>query len=191
MPLGAVQQMPESQQAAVVAGIFAALAASTYLCSTAAGPALADNLPWLYHDFVAKRAVVLGGLFAAAGVAHFTSKDAFESMYPRPGAWGFWNLPGSAAFHVEWTGVAEILGGGALAATGAVPALAAAYPWLQPAAAAGLFALTTVVTPSNIYMFTHNAPGPAPKVIPWPGHFVRLVVMQGFLLSQFWDMAHP
>lgn len=49
-------------------------------------------------------------------------------------------------------GVAEILGGGALVATSTVPALAAAYPWLQPAAAAGLFALTAVVTPSNIYM---------------------------------------
>ena len=56
------------------------------------------------QDFVARRTVVLGGIFAAAGVAHFTSKDAFESMVPRPGAWGFWNLPGSAAFHVEWTG---------------------------------------------------------------------------------------
>ena len=51
----------ESQQAAVVAGIFAALAASTYLCCTVAGPAIADNLPWLYQ-------VRLRGACGRAGV---------------------------------------------------------------------------------------------------------------------------
>lgn len=45
----------------MVAGIFAALAASTYLCCTVAGPAIADNLPWLYQ-------VRLRGACGRAGV---------------------------------------------------------------------------------------------------------------------------
>lgn len=87
------------------------------------------------------------------------------TLYPHvlQGAWGLWYLPGSDEFHVEWTGVAEVLGGlGMLAAQ--VPAVQQAVPWLYNASAAGMFALAVAVTPSNIFMATHNAPGPGPKV---------------------------
>ncbi|KXZ55432.1 hypothetical protein GPECTOR_3g82 [Gonium pectorale] len=183
------RQLPEPAQAAVFAGVYAALAVGTYASCTYIAPALSEYLPWLSSSFEASRGPVLGAFFAAAGVAHFTSHDAFTSMYPRPGAWGFWNLPGSPSFHVNWTGVAEILGGGALILTGLVPGLADSFPQLQPAAGLGLFALTLAVSPANIYMYTHNAPGPVPEPLPWTAHLFRLL-LQIFLLASFWEIAY-
>jgi uncharacterized membrane protein len=75
---------------------------------------------------------------------------------------------------------------------GALPPVAAAAPWLGPTAAGGLYALTWAVTPANIFMATHNAPGPGPAgaVIPPAGHAVR-GLLQVFLLSVLWGLAHP
>lgn len=58
---------------------------------------------------------------------------------------------GSDKFHVQWTGVAEVLGGLGLC-LGALP-FDFVPDWLSPASAYGLFLLTAVVTPSNIYMY--------------------------------------
>jgi uncharacterized membrane protein len=71
------------------------------------------------------------------------------------GAWGFWYLPGSPSFHVNWTGVAEIAGG--VGCTLGALDLSVLPEWLLPASAFGLFLLTVVVSPSNMYMWTHNA----------------------------------
>ena len=54
----------------------------------------------------------LGLTFLTAGRSHFTVPDAFRAIYPPIGTWGFWFLPGSSSFHVAWTGVAELAGGG-------------------------------------------------------------------------------
>jgi len=57
---------------------------------------------------------------AAAGVPP-ALRSQFARIYPPPGAWGgLWRLPGSAEFHVLWTGGAECLGGAALAWAGLV-----------------------------------------------------------------------
>jgi uncharacterized membrane protein len=98
---------------------------------------------------------------------------------------------GSDKFHVQWTGVAEILGGLGMC-LGALP-FDFIPSWLSPASAYGLFLLTAVVTPSNIYMYTHNAPGPvpesvAPGALPWQGHLTR-GFMQVLLLSTLWGIA--
>jgi uncharacterized membrane protein len=190
MPLAAVQQLPLGAQAAVVAGIFGALGLSTHVCSNTVAPALEQALPGL---FAFSRATwpLLGATYVAAGVAHFTAKDSFCTMMPHRGAWGFWYLPGSPEFHVLWTGVVEIAGGlGVLA--GAVPPVAEAAPWLGPTSAYGLYWLTWAVTFANIFMFTHNAPGPGPAgtVIPAQGHFIRFL-LQVFLLTTLWGMANP
>jgi uncharacterized membrane protein len=110
---------------------------------------------------------------------------------PPQGAWGLWYLPGSDRFHVNWTGVAEVAGGVGLLAS-SVPPVADALPWLRPASALGLFALTAIVTPANVFMLTHNAPGPGPpgSVIPLQGHAVRLT-LQALVLTTFWGMAFP
>lgn len=155
--LAAVQQLPEAQQAAVFASVFAALGACTWASCALVAPALESAFPFL---FGLSRATwpLLAAPFLLAGVAHFTSEEDFCLMMPKRGAWGLWYLPGSPRFHVAWTGVAEMAGGAGVV-LGALPPVAAAAPWLQPAAALGLFALTIVVTPANLYMFTHNAPG--------------------------------
>jgi uncharacterized membrane protein len=87
--------------------------------------------------------------------------------------------------------VAEVAGGLGLC-LGALP-FDFIPSWLAPAAALGLFALTAVVTPANIYMYTHNAPGPIPEnvntgPIPPAGHAAR-GLMQVLLLSTLWGIA--
>jgi uncharacterized membrane protein len=53
---------------------------------------------------------LLGFVYLFSGFAHFTLAEPLKGIYPPMGTWGLWQLPGSADFHVAWTGVAEILG---------------------------------------------------------------------------------
>ena len=190
MPLGAVQQLPLPLQTATVAAVFGALGAGAAFSCDVLGPALEHSAPDL---FAFSRATwpLLGATYLAAGVAHFTAPDAFVTMFPQRGAWGIWYLPGSAEFHVAWTGFAE-LAGGAGVLLGAIPAVHDFAPWLGPTAALGLYALSWAVYPANVYMATHNAPGPGPAgaVIPPAGHAVRFL-LQVMLLSILWGLAHP
>lgn len=105
------------------------------------------------------------------------------------------NLPGSPSFHVWWTGVAEILGGVGIV-LGALD-LPFTPDWLLPASSFGLFLLVTVVSPANMYMWTHNAPGPLTdedlakypdNVLPLPFHIGR-AALQVVLLSTFLGLA--
>lgn len=91
--------------------------------------------------------------------------------------------------------MAEILGGLGIV-LGALD-LPFAPDWLLPASGFGLFLLTVVVSPSNMYMWTHNAPGPLAteeldkfpeKVIPMPFHIGR-AALQVVLLSTFLGIA--
>ena len=98
-------------------------------------------------------------------------------------------LPGSPSFHVNWTGVAEIVGGLGVASA-LLPGPAGHVPvWVTSGSAAGLFLLTVAVTPANTYMWTHNAIGPGPPpvegaepgamVLPWYGHLARGLLQAG------------
>ena len=104
---------------------------------------------------------LVGLLFLVAGVSHFTEARAFEAIYPPVGTWGLWYLPGSASFHVAWTGLAELVLGAGVLAGGASfwldLDLDGPLRWLTPAAASGLVLLVLAVTPANIYMYTHGA----------------------------------
>ena len=123
---------------------------------------------------------------------HLTLTAVHNARTSLQGAWGFWYLPGDPSFHVNWTGIAEIAGGVGcfLGSQNIGPS------WLLPASAFGLFLLTAVVSPSNIYMWTHNAapltdaqldalPGGA---LDWKVHVVRGAV-QVVLLATYLGLA--
>lgn len=192
-----INVLPEGQQGLVVLAILAALGLLTWFAVSLVFPTVKSLLPEGWFAGWQKTWPLLGAVYMAAGVAHFTAAAAFESIYPPAGTWGIWYLPGSAQFHVAWTGVAEILGGaglfigalglGAFALLGKEPPEPLkAIPGL---AALGLFFLTIAVTPANIYMYTHGAqmtgltPGDQP--IPVEFHAVR-GFFQVVLLSLLW-----
>lgn len=196
-----VNTLPEFQQAAIFAAIYAGLGVGAYLLYSFLGDIT------LQHEWVQNWRYtwpLLGVIYVLAGITHFTLEKEYANIFPSKGAWGFWNLPGSPEFHVQWTGVAEILGGLGLLIGGAYDAFAAPYTQfpnvLTPAgigydSAAGLFLLTLAVTPANIFMFTHGAKlpmytpegGVGPE-IPVTGHAIR-GIMQIVLLALLLQMG--
>eukprot|EP00242_Pyramimonas_sp_CCMP2087_P002574 CAMPEP_0198228274 /NCGR_PEP_ID=MMETSP1445-20131203/112613_1 /TAXON_ID=36898 /ORGANISM="Pyramimonas sp., Strain CCMP2087" /LENGTH=261 /DNA_ID=CAMNT_0043908591 /DNA_START=75 /DNA_END=860 /DNA_ORIENTATION=- len=190
MPLTGFQQWPIPAQGAGFLGVMAAIGGATYVTCSTLAPGVEALVPGLLQ---ASRSAwpLLGGIYALLGVTHFASTDQYCTMMPKRGAWGIWYLPGAPSLHVYWTGAAEVLGGVGLLA-GSRPDIREAVGWLEPASALGLFVLTLAITPANIYMATHNAPGPGPPgaVTPVSGHISR-GVFQVIFLSTLWGLAHP
>jgi len=143
--------------------------------------------------------ITIGLVYVLAGVTHFTVQDEYINIVPYKGAWGgLWQLPGPSKFHVEWTGVAETLGGLGLW-------IGAYYEIFQQPfeqsinvitnagilsdSAACLFLLTLAVTPANIFMYTHGArlpTGQPPVGVEF--HYIRLA-FQIILLSLLLQMG--
>jgi len=113
-----------------------------------------------------------------AGVSHFFVED-YRNIVPPKGTWGgLWQLPGGAKFHVEWTGVAEILGG-----VGLFVGLSSWLPipggidsaLLASSSAAALLGLSIAIYPANFYMYTHGAELPKGVEMEDSGHYGRFV----------------
>ena len=182
-------------QAATVAAIFAGLAGGSAGVNAAYG-VIGDAAP-LGAVRAAKRlfSVLIGAAFVAGGSSHFLLSAAYTPIVPPAGTWGFWYLPGSAEFHVAWTGVAEILGGGGLLLGGALEALGLdvggrATP-LRQLSASALLVLAFAISPANVYMYTHGAlmPGAGPDgPLALDFHYVRFAI-QVLLLSQLAALA--
>ena len=153
--------MPLAAQTATVAGIFVALGLGRR-CSPRA-LAVTDVVPPRAKTLTGGAlACLLGAAFIFAGYAHFAFEGAYTAIYLRK-ARGFRYLPGSAEFHVAWTGGAEALGGLGLLLGGLGDLLGdplsggRARP-LRQLSASSLFLLMVAVFPANIYQYTHLAP---------------------------------
>ena len=180
-------------QAAVFVGCFAALFAGTTALVAAIGTAKA--VAPVFMATWQGTWPLLGAFYVVAGVAHFTSQDTFINMMPSRGAWGLWYVPGSKAFHVAWTGLAEAVLGGWMVAGAVANAVGAGWDigiGADPVseAAAGLLALTVAVTPANVYMYTHGAKVIGAPDLTVPQHAFRLF-LQCVLLAFFYEMAAP
>lgn len=174
------------QQAWFFASMFLVLG-GTWLVKTKLFPLIDTLLPAGWYPKWRNSFPIIGAVFALAGASHFALLAEYSNIYPPPGAWGgLWQLPGSAAFHVTWTGVAEFTGGVGLLVCGTFKK----SPELAKVFAAALFALVVAVTPANIYMFTHGAQLPPGVETPIEGHVIRCV-LQWALLGVLWEVAAP
>eukprot|EP00189_Rhodosorus_marinus_P000346 CAMPEP_0113962028 /NCGR_PEP_ID=MMETSP0011_2-20120614/5668_1 /TAXON_ID=101924 /ORGANISM="Rhodosorus marinus" /LENGTH=239 /DNA_ID=CAMNT_0000973797 /DNA_START=45 /DNA_END=764 /DNA_ORIENTATION=+ /assembly_acc=CAM_ASM_000156 len=181
---GYISTLPKSQQAAITLGISVGIALGTV--------ALIDLVvPVLRHaPYALPASRLLGFVYAFAGFGHFQYLDGFCKVMPEKGEWGWWYLPGSAQFHVIWTGVAEIAGGLAVLG-GDLPFIP---QWVGPWGAAGLFLLTICVTPANLRSITHGESGPVKEMtgqevtIPAAAHVFRALLQCG-LLAILYSMA--
>mmetsp|Transcript_44141 Transcript_44141/g.92819 ORF Transcript_44141/g.92819 Transcript_44141/m.92819 type:complete len:288 (-) Transcript_44141:349-1212(-) len=190
-----IDEWSQLSQAAVFFGTYASLALATYPCTK-----LLETLSqsviglerWRIYVIDSTLPILLGTFFFVAGMGHFLAGEAFREIYPPPGTWGIWYVPGSAAFHVAWTGVVEILGGAGLLFGGIRDAFGLSeeeeeegnliYNFLKPISASILFLLTLLVTPANIYMFTHGAVmGDNMAPLGMSFHVVRFAIQVQFL----------
>ena len=184
-----VDTLPLVAQAGLFGVTFASLGASTISIDRAYGVARQRWPSRWWYIWEVGAALLLGSIFMAAGRSHFTVPEAFAAIYPPPGTWGFWYLPGGADFHVAWTGAAELLGGAGLLTGGVLDALTlggpllAGSPPLRPYAARALLLLVSCVTPANFYMFSHGAtmPGIVEGDLPIEWHAARFMAQVSVL----------
>ena len=186
-----INTLPDIQQAAIVIGILAAIGAGSSILAGPIFDAVRGTFLW---NLSFPTWPILGIIYLAAGIAHFTEADGFENITPPDGTWGFFYTPFSPRTNVYWTGVVEVFGGawmlfGAGAAAAGVNLPAALGPVVSDAALT-LWLLTWAVTPANIYALTHGANFPLDLETPPKAHAIRLA-FQAVLLAMFWELAQP
>lgn len=192
-----VDQLPLFLQAGIFVAIFASLGGGTLSAVSVIDSWSQNNLErWRTAFIETSLPLLIGTLYLSAGSGHFLATDAFcDIFYPPPGTWGIWYLPGSASFHVAWTGVAECLGGSGLLISG-VRAIfdqndddeTFLLKLIQPLSALLLFVLTLAVTPANIFMYTHGATMGDTGPLDLSFHYIRFG-FQVLFLSLLWVMA--
>ena len=159
-----IDEWPQIAQATVFFSTYAALAIVTVPTTK-----LIENFSksigmeqWRLNVIDTTLPVLLGLFYSLAGIGHFVDSRAFANIYPPIGTWGLWYVPGSAEFHVAWTGIVELLAGMGMlmsVARGVIFRIEeeGLANFIKPISASVLFFLTLLVTPANIYMFTHGA----------------------------------
>mmetsp|Transcript_32227 Transcript_32227/g.55134 ORF Transcript_32227/g.55134 Transcript_32227/m.55134 type:complete len:271 (+) Transcript_32227:1-813(+) len=189
--LSGINTLPLPLQGATIIGLLVAIAGAS---AVLAGPVFDSVRGSSLWNLSRPTWPLLGFIYLAAGVAHFTEADGFENITPPNGTWGWWATPFSPRVNVLWTGVVEVFGGAwMLLGFGAqllgLPLPAELGPVLSDAALT-LFLLTALVTPANLYALSHNAKFPLDVETPVVGHAIRLS-FQPVLLAMFWEMAQP
>ena len=189
-------QLPFATQQAVFAGAFVGLGIAA-IASAAAYKSAKNAVPGVWWDrWELWSAFTLGVTFVLAGRSHFTVPEAFKSIYPPVGTWGFWYLAGSSDFHVAWTGVAELLGGSGLLAGVMLSLTNQPNGRLLLSWSARCVLLVLCVSPANIYMYTHGAiiPGIVEGDLPvgWhTGRFVAQAIVLSVLLTTAKEFDDP
>ena len=102
-----INTMPTLQQAAITIGIIVAIGAGTALLSGPVFDTVRGSDLWKLSR---PTWPILGFIYLAAGIAHFTEADGFENITPPNGTWGWYYTPFSPRVNVLWTGVVEIFG---------------------------------------------------------------------------------
>jgi uncharacterized membrane protein len=152
---------------------------------------------WAFNPFYNVLPYILSSAFIAAGISHFVLEDTFTSFVPPKGSWGgLFIVPAPFSeqlnltyeqYHSFWTGIAEILVGlsliittsGVLGENYNNPTIPSLFMYL----------LTLIVTPANIYMYTHNPVVPRIPPLPYPyGHLGR-GLLQMALLAVFYKLT--
>jgi len=188
-----IDELPQVAQAGVFFGVYISLALAT-IPATKALEVISKSVvgleKWRTNVIETTLPLLLGLLFLTAGIGHFANAQAFQDIYPPKGTWGIWYLPGSAEFHVAWTGLVEILGGSGLLFGATRSILASgddeddenlAINLIKPISALVLFILTVVVTPANIYMYTHGVTMGGMSPLDLSFHYTRFAVQVAFL----------
>ena len=170
-------------QAAVIGALTVGLGALTVAIAGPGFDALRGTFLW---ELSRPTWPLLGLIYVAAGIAHFTETDGFENFTPPNGTWGLWWTPFSPRVNVLWTGAAEIFGGAWMTFGAAAPLLGISLPAeLGPVVSDGaltLFLVTLAVTPANYYALTHGANFPLDVEASPASHLVRLA-FQAVLLA--------
>eukprot|EP00980_Cylindrotheca_fusiformis_P002788 scaffold667_cov117-Cylindrotheca_fusiformis.AAC.5 len=180
-------QSDEVQRALVIAIGVATLVGTAVAANVISW--IGDILPFWENLLGFAVPVPLGLVFTLVGGTHFVYKDEYAAIVPPLGTWGgLWNVPAPGAdklglkyeeFHALWSGAAESFGG-LLLIMGGLNIVPIQLPALY------LFLLTLVVTPANVYMFTHDAQLTIAPPVPYPlGHLARAIA-QCAVLGLFW-----
>ena len=193
-----IDEWPILSQAAVFFGVYAGLALASYptikVIETFSQSSVVGLEKWRIYMIDSTLPILMGLVYLLGGIGHFVAADAFQDIYPAMGTWGIWYLPGSAAFHVAWTGVVELLCGAGLIFSGIKDAVGSEdgeeenilINFIKPICASILFLLTILVTPANIYMFTHGAVmGEDMAPLDMSFHVTRFTVQVAFLSLLF------
>tara|TARA_B110001452_G_scaffold210400_1_gene180792 strand:- start:1368 stop:2141 length:774 start_codon:yes stop_codon:yes gene_type:complete len=186
-----INTYPVPLQAATVVGISAAIGLLFALIDGPLFDAARGSFLW---NLSRPTWPILGLIYLAAGIAHFTEEEGFTNITPPNGTWGFFYTPFSPKVNVLWTGVVEVFGGAWMLFGAGAPLLGVQLPAaLGPVVSDGaltLFLLTIIVTPANMYALTHGANFPLDLETPPKAHAVRLA-FQAVLLAMLWEMAQP
>ncbi|OEU10913.1 hypothetical protein FRACYDRAFT_220108 [Fragilariopsis cylindrus CCMP1102] len=152
---------------------------------------------WAFNPFYNVLPYILSSAFIAAGISHFALEDTFTSFVPPKGSWGgLFIVPAPfseqlnltyAQYHSFWTGLAEILVGTSLILT---TSGVLGEQFNNPTIPSFLmYLLTLIVTPANIYMYTHNPVVPRIPPLPYPYGHVGRGVLQMALLAVFFKLT--
>lgn len=191
-----IDEWPIISQAAVFFGVYAGLAIASFptikLLETFSQSVVGLE-KWRIYMIDSTLPILMGFVYLLGGIGHFAAADAFQDIYPRFGSWGIWYLPGSAVFHVAWTGAVESLCGAGLVFSGIRDSIGSEdveeenilINFVKPICASILFVLTILVTPANIYMFTHGAVMGDMAPLDMSFHGTRFAVQVTFLSLLF------